>query len=419
MEQKKFTIVIPTRERADTLQHSLRTCTTQDYDNLTIIVSDNCSRDSTRDVVASFADPRIHYVNTGQRLSMSHNWEFALSHVGDGFVTYLGDDDGLLPNAVSDSDALLTETGLSAINMNPNTDLYLWPSYFNKRQASMMKVSFQNGFEIRDGNTELQKLMRCQQEHSPIPCVYTSFIDMAVINQVKRVSKTLFRSQIPDSYSAVALANTIGKYVYAKRRLRLNGISSHSTGSSQFNYDANQQAADLFSNEVSIPFHPDMIYSASYSYMIAENFLQSFDAGLNQNEAKTFDIIPFIQTALKEANTRLNSQYDGIIAATRFVAKNRGLSADTVEKLIEQARNRTVNVVWYDLQRYSHPFLFFNAAAHGATNVYEASLLYQKIRQNPGEFLLKTSTWTNMFQMVFGEALNRYKVAKPVGAVLR
>ncbi len=417
MEQKKFTIVIPTRERADTLQHSLRTCTTQDYDNLTIIVSDNCSLDNTRDVVASFDDPRIQYINTEKRLSMSHNWEFALSHVQDGFVTYLGDDDGLLPNSVKDSNDLLNETGLAAINMNPNTDMYLWPSYFNKQQANMMKVSFQNGYEVRDGNTELQKLMRCQQEHSPIPCVYTSFIDMAVINQVKSVSKTLFRSQIPDSYSAVALANAIGKYVYAKRRLRLNGLSSHSTGSSQFNYDANQRSADLFSSEVSIPFHRDMIYSASYSYMIAENFLQSFDAGLNPEEAKTFDIIPFIETALKEANTRLNKQYDDIVAATRFVAAKRGISADRINKMIEEAHNRTFNVVWYDLQRYSHPFLFFNAATYGATNVYEASLLYQKIRQNPSKFLLKASTWSDMFQMVFGEASNRYKIEKPVDAV--
>lgn len=412
MDNNHFTIVIPTRERADTLLHSLRTCVTQDYDKLTIIVSDNCSRDNTRDVVESFADPRIQYINTGKRLSMSHNWEFALNHVPDGFVTYLGDDDGLLPNAVIDSNTILTETGLSAINMNPNTDLYLWPSYFKKQQANMMKVSFQNGYEIRNGKTELQKLMKCKQEHSPIPCVYTSFIDMAVINRVKSISKSFFRSQIPDSYSAVALANTIGNYVYAKKRLRLNGISSHSTGSSQFNYGANQQAADLFSSEVSIPFHRDMIYSASYSYMIAENFLQSFDAGLNQAEMKEFNILPFVETALKEANTRLNNQYDGIIKATRFFAGKRGLPAEYVSKLIDKAHNRTFNIVWYDLQRYSHPFLFFNAATYGATNVYEASLLYHKIRQNPSQFLLKASTWTNMFQMVFGEVLNRYKIEK-------
>jgi hypothetical protein len=51
-------------------------------------------------VVASFKDPRIRYVNTGKHLSMSHNWEFALSHVEKGYVTFVGDDDGLLPGAI-------------------------------------------------------------------------------------------------------------------------------------------------------------------------------------------------------------------------------------------------------------------------------------------------------------------------------
>ncbi len=74
----KFTVIIPTRERADTLYYSLKTCVTQDYDDLEILVSDNFSQDNTREVVESFKDPRIRYINTGKRVSMSDNWEFAV-----------------------------------------------------------------------------------------------------------------------------------------------------------------------------------------------------------------------------------------------------------------------------------------------------------------------------------------------------
>ena len=93
-------VVIPTRERADTLKFCLQTVLMQAYSNLRIIVSDNFSNDSTKDVVLRFNDERITYLNTGQRLSMSHNWEFALSKITDGWVTILGDDDGLLPGAL-------------------------------------------------------------------------------------------------------------------------------------------------------------------------------------------------------------------------------------------------------------------------------------------------------------------------------
>ena len=48
---------------------------------LDILVSDNFSKDSTEEVVGDIRDPRIRYVNTGKRVCMSHNWEFALSNV--------------------------------------------------------------------------------------------------------------------------------------------------------------------------------------------------------------------------------------------------------------------------------------------------------------------------------------------------
>jgi glycosyltransferase involved in cell wall biosynthesis len=50
-ESAKFTILVPTRERAYTLHETLKTCVAQDHDRLEIIVSDNFSRDNTREIV--------------------------------------------------------------------------------------------------------------------------------------------------------------------------------------------------------------------------------------------------------------------------------------------------------------------------------------------------------------------------------
>ncbi len=62
-----FTVIIPTKDRAEYLHHTLRTCSLQDYDNLEIIVSDDGSTDHTREVVAEAArkDPRIRYASPG------------------------------------------------------------------------------------------------------------------------------------------------------------------------------------------------------------------------------------------------------------------------------------------------------------------------------------------------------------------
>ncbi len=83
----RLTVIVPTRERHDTLIWALKTCVTQDCDDLEILVSDNASVDETREVVASYDDPRIRYVNPGTRLGMSEHWEFALSHVQEGYVS--------------------------------------------------------------------------------------------------------------------------------------------------------------------------------------------------------------------------------------------------------------------------------------------------------------------------------------------
>jgi hypothetical protein len=69
-----FTVIVPTRERSETLRHTLATIVGQDYADLEILVSDNASEDETQDDVASFRDPRIRSIRTPRRLSMSRNW---------------------------------------------------------------------------------------------------------------------------------------------------------------------------------------------------------------------------------------------------------------------------------------------------------------------------------------------------------
>jgi len=121
-----FTIIIPTRERKDTLEYTIKTALAQDYNNFCVIVSDNFSNDGTRELVESIENSRLIYFNTGSRVSMSHNWEFALSKVKHGWVTILGDDDAILPGALNRVNEIINETGLLAIRSNGCS--FRWPN---------------------------------------------------------------------------------------------------------------------------------------------------------------------------------------------------------------------------------------------------------------------------------------------------
>ena len=131
----------------------------QDYENFEILVSDNNSSDNTRDVVSSCTDKRVRYCNPGRRLNMSANWDFALSNLGKtDFVAIMGDDDGILPGAVSRIAEVLTETGVKALRTT-SCDFH-WPKR-NGKEHGRLTIERPGGVEIRNGRDWLNKVLNC------------------------------------------------------------------------------------------------------------------------------------------------------------------------------------------------------------------------------------------------------------------
>jgi hypothetical protein len=88
----RFTIGIPTFNRATLLAESLRTAVNQSYGDLEIIVSDNASSDRTPDIVQPFG-PRIRYVRNETNLGATANF-FRLVELASGeYFSWLQDDD--------------------------------------------------------------------------------------------------------------------------------------------------------------------------------------------------------------------------------------------------------------------------------------------------------------------------------------
>ena len=96
------TIGMPTYNRADRfLRPALERALAQTWDNLEIIVSDNCSTDNTSEIVASYSDPRLRYVKQDSNIGANNNFNFCLAEAkGDYFLLY-HDDDEIDPDMVS------------------------------------------------------------------------------------------------------------------------------------------------------------------------------------------------------------------------------------------------------------------------------------------------------------------------------
>ena len=254
-----FTIVIPTRDRQDTLMYAISSALSQEYSNFEVLISDNASIDQTCEMVHSVNDPRLRYVRTSKRVSMSKNWEFALNHVRDGWVTVLGDDDGILPGSLRLVDKIIKETGTSAIRSNGCS--YYWPG-INQSRYGTLCTSLRKGYEIRNSGKWLQKVLDGMADYTELPMLYNGgFISTSLIVTAKRKTENLFLSMTPDVYSAIVFSLLTQDFVYSREPLSINGASVHSGGTAFFEKKKVIRAydpAEKFYSEENIPFHPSL-----------------------------------------------------------------------------------------------------------------------------------------------------------------
>jgi len=404
-ENHHFTVVIPTRERCDTLEHALHTCVIQDYENLDIIVSDNFSQDRTREVVESFKDSRIRYVNTGKRVSMSDNWEFALSHINDGYVIYLGDDDGILPGAIESISRIVEETGTEAVGWR--SAQYHWPGHPNETVRNMLNIPLGTSLEKRNSKEILAEVIDLKRQYIELPFLYKGAVSYKAIKQIKLESGRFFNSLNPDVYSGIALGSVIDTYYYSQKPYSINGASHHSIGTSNFIRNSDKKPAKEFLSEDNIPFHPKLRFAPSLPILVAESILQAHDH-VSRSREFTVDIKHIIETAISKAVNLSEEQYETVLCAVKEIARLNGLS-DYLPSIIKPRRNKTrhisksisgVNLI--------NKTLIIDCSEFGVKNVFEASLLCRHLiaLRNNNYFslmgLLKTSIGLAVREIIKG-----------------
>ena len=152
MSENLFSIVIPTRQRHDTLQYSIESVLNQTHKDFELIIMDNFSTQETAEVVASFKDSRIQYYRTPERLSMSDNWELGLSHATGEYITILGDDDALMPDALEICLKLINLFRISLVSWDRY--FYWWPSAIVPWRRNLLRISLsQEAFVLDPKNT--------------------------------------------------------------------------------------------------------------------------------------------------------------------------------------------------------------------------------------------------------------------------
>lgn len=110
-------ICIPAYNNEDYISETLDSILAQTYQNLEIIVVDDCSKDGTYGVLQEYAakDARFSIYKNEQNLGMSGNWNKALSLTKGEFIRLMCADDLLVPDCI--------EKEIKAFNENPSAVL--------------------------------------------------------------------------------------------------------------------------------------------------------------------------------------------------------------------------------------------------------------------------------------------------------
>jgi glycosyltransferase involved in cell wall biosynthesis len=121
----RVTIGIPTYNRADDyLKQTLTSALNQTYQNIEIIVADNCSTDNTEKYVNSINESRIRYFKHHKNIRANDNFNFCLEQAKGQYFLLLHDDDLIdedfvdvcLNSANDHKDVGVIRTGMRRIN---------------------------------------------------------------------------------------------------------------------------------------------------------------------------------------------------------------------------------------------------------------------------------------------------------------
>ncbi len=136
-----FSIIIPTRNYGNCLEHTLLTCLDQDYDGeYEIILSDNSTEGNTHiyDIYTKINSSKIRYVRTPRNLPLSKSFEFAFLKARGKFLFSIGADDAVLPWALRTLKAVMQQYPDDLV-IQWERGFYAWPG-FNGTQENQFTI---------------------------------------------------------------------------------------------------------------------------------------------------------------------------------------------------------------------------------------------------------------------------------------
>ncbi|HMH23183.1 MAG TPA: glycosyltransferase [Puia sp.] len=278
MELPFFSIVIPTRNRYETLQYTLCTVIRQKFTDFELIISDNSDEESLGElsmIDAYLEDERVKYYRPPSVLAMVDHWEFAVSKAAGRYIIVFGDDDGLVEDALTYLFDIIEKTQTELVSWARVE--YSWPDRKPENYANLIIVPYMARTGVVNSISYIKDVISANADYRYLPMFYNSAVSSRLVKLLKEKTGRVFGASSPDIYTGYSFAYLTKEYLTVGYPLSINGVSSKSNGAAHLNAKGNTAIQDDYSKllKVATIKWPSELPEVFTSYFgIIEPFIQ-------------------------------------------------------------------------------------------------------------------------------------------------
>lgn len=223
-----LTILIPTRDRHETLVQVVDVLSNDLPDGVEILVSDNYSAPGARSVLPY--RPNLRVIRTDRRMSMPDHWRFALEHVTGRYLTIIGDDDFIWTARLKQVLPFLEKDEFELIHWHRGA--YFWSSYRVSESAGTLIVYNGTSAKTLTCSSLQGEYFELTGDYQHLPSVYNSLISCkSARKHFGKLSDLVPKDCLaPDVSSAFRISSLFPSTVYCNFPVSISGISKFSNG---------------------------------------------------------------------------------------------------------------------------------------------------------------------------------------------
>ncbi|MHB1843354.1 MAG: glycosyltransferase [Deltaproteobacteria bacterium] len=221
-----LTVIVPTKNRASTAVHAVRSALSVEGHGLDVIVQDCSDSSELADALRALdlSTSRLRYRRSPGAPSMTENWNLAFEGVSTEYVIVIGDDDAVSPLIGRAAEWAATHRFDAVLDKRSG---YLWPGCPEPSQAGTLLLPRCTGrVATIDVNSELtRECRRLGPDMQRLPHVYNGIVRTDLMHKIRARAGVFFKSTSPDYFACLALSGVARECVAIDYPLTMAGGS--------------------------------------------------------------------------------------------------------------------------------------------------------------------------------------------------